>query len=249
MNNNNFMVPVAIVIAGALIAGAVYFGGSTVQPADTPEVQGTTDTVAEDTNQPAAEQNPTNLTVKIGDDPVLGDRDSAKVAIVEFSDFECPYCKRFHDQTFDQLVSTYVDTGDAIIVYKDFPLSFHDPNATEQALASECVQKVSGDDAYWKYNNIVYETTTSNKSLSESAALALVDEIGGVDRGQFDECYNNDEFKAEIAADIQEGRSVGITGTPGFIVGTLNDDGSVTGERVVGAQPFASFEQVITKYL
>lgn len=104
----------------------------------------------------------TTSTTPIDGDPVKGDPKKAKVAIVEFSDYECPFCQRFHQTTFDQLIEEYVDTGKAIYVYKDFPLSFHDPVATEEAMAAQCVYEFKGDDAFFTFASAIYEKTRTN---------------------------------------------------------------------------------------
>ena len=102
--------------------------------------------------------------VKIDDDPLLGNKDKAKVAIVEFSDFECPFCQRFHTDTFDQIVSDYVEDNTAIYVYRDFPLSFHEPKASEAANAANCIREVAGDEKFFEFSRIYYANTQSNGS-------------------------------------------------------------------------------------
>lgn len=100
--------------------------------------------------------------VNIDDDPIKGNKDKAKVAIVEFSDFECPFCQRFHSDTFSQIVSDYIDNDKAIYVYRDFPLSFHEPKASEAANAANCVREVAGDDKFFEFSTIYYKNTQSN---------------------------------------------------------------------------------------
>jgi len=100
--------------------------------------------------------------VSIDDDPVKGNKDKAKVAIVEFSDFECPYCQRFHKETIDQIISNYVDNDKIIYVYRDFPLSFHEPKASEAAVAANCVRKVAGDDKFFEFSKLYYASTKAN---------------------------------------------------------------------------------------
>ncbi len=100
--------------------------------------------------------------VSIDDDPYLGDKDKVKVALVEFSDFECPFCQKFHNDTFEQIISDYVDSGKIIYVYRDFPLSFHEPKASEAANAANCVQKVAGNEKYFEFSKLYYERTQSN---------------------------------------------------------------------------------------
>ena len=100
--------------------------------------------------------------VNIDDDPIKGNKDKAKVAIVEFSDFECPFCQRFHGETFEQIVSEYIDNDKVIYVYRDFPLSFHEPKASEAASAANCVREVAGDDKFYEFSTIYYKNTQSN---------------------------------------------------------------------------------------
>lgn len=100
--------------------------------------------------------------VNIDDDPVKGNKDKAKVAIVEFSDFECPFCQRYHSDTFDQIVSDYIDTDKVVYVYRDFPLSFHEPKASEAANAANCVREVAGDAKFFEFSKIYYKNTQAN---------------------------------------------------------------------------------------
>ncbi|BCX14158.1 MAG: hypothetical protein KatS3mg085_690 [Candidatus Dojkabacteria bacterium] len=187
--------------------------------------------------------------VSIDDDPVLGDRNKAKVAIVEFSDYECPFCKRHHQETFDQIVEEFVNTGKAIIVYRDFPLSFHDPLATTQALAAECVQDIAGDDKYFEYSKLIFETTNSNgNGMKEDQLYTLASQIG-VNQDEVKNCVASDKFLDEIQRDIQDGTAAGINGTPGFIIGVLDENGNVDGVNVAGAQPYSVFKQVIEEQL
>ncbi len=99
--------------------------------------------------------------IEVGDDPVKGST-KAKVALVEFSDFECPFCQSYHETTFPEIISNYVDSNKIIYVYKDFPLSFHDPVATEEAMAATCVQEMKDDEAFFEFAQAVYENTTAN---------------------------------------------------------------------------------------
>lgn len=100
-------------------------------------------------------------TVSIDDDPYIGG-DNAEVVVVEFSDFECPYCKQFHETTFDQLKENYIDNNKIGFVFRDFPLSFHDPVATEYAVAANCVYELEGDEKYFEFNSAVFEATLAN---------------------------------------------------------------------------------------
>lgn len=101
-------------------------------------------------------------TAKIGDDPVKGNRAEGQIAIIEFSDYECPYCERHYLETYSLIMSSYVDTKKAIYVFKDYPLSFHEPIASRKANAANCVKEIGGDEAYFKYHNVLYENFSNN---------------------------------------------------------------------------------------
>jgi protein-disulfide isomerase len=246
-----FLTPAAIILSSIIISISllVSVNGIAVNTSsDSLGVSDTADTapIANNDGQPAG--NP-SATTTIDDDPILGDKDKAKVAIVEFSDYECPFCKRHHEQTFDQIVSNYVDTGKAIMVYRDFPLSFHDPLATDQAMAAECVQDLAGDNKYFEYSKLIFETTQSNgQGMSRSQLFDLANDIG-VDGNKVESCVDSDKFREEVQKDIADGVQAGVTGTPGFVIGILNEDGSVDGVNVSGAQPYSVFEQVIEEQL
>lgn len=189
------------------------------------------------------------LTAKIGDDPILGDKNKAKVAIVEFSDFECPYCQKFHKETFNQITEKYVDTGKAILVFKDFPLSFHEPAARNDANAAECVKEIGGDQKFFQMVKLIYSNTGLNgKGLPKEDMLNLVSSIG-IDKNKISECIDSNKFSKEIDTDIAEGQSIGVEGTPSFLIGSLDKSGEVKGELIVGAQPFSEFEKTLDKLI
>lgn len=93
----------------------------------------------------------------LDDDAILGNKDSVSVAIVEFTDFQCPFCQRHHQQTYPSIVSNLVNTGKAVYVIRDFPLSFHEPMATDKAIAAECAKKLGGDSKYFEYVDKLFE--------------------------------------------------------------------------------------------
>ena len=101
------------------------------------------------------------MNVSLDDDPVLGDK-SAPVTMVEFSDYECPFCKRYFDSTYPELKRDYIDTGKVKVVFRDLPLSFHDPVATIEAVAANCAREQGGDESYFKMHNAIFSATKSN---------------------------------------------------------------------------------------
>ena len=236
----------ALLVSGSILLGSLIIAGAilTLSP------QAANKAVNKDADsQAVADPKDTTAVTSIDDDPVLGDKKKAKVAIVEYSDYECPFCKRFHADTFDTLVKTYVDTGKAIIVFRDFPLSFHDPKATLEAATAECVRKEKGDSAYFAFGKAMYENTQTNgKGLPEGKLDELIRKVGANSK-TVNACAQTADVAAEIKKDISAGEKAGVTGTPSFIIGTLAADGTVTGERVVGALPLSGFQSTVDKYL
>lgn len=181
----------------------------------------------------------------IDDDPLLGNKAEAKVAIVEFSDFECPFCQRFHNDTFTSIKKDYIDTGKAVFVYRDYPLTFHEPGATDAAMAGECVQELGGDKKFFEFADEAFKYTGSNNRTQLKQIAGQL----GLDQNRFNDCLDNNRHAEEIKKDTADGSAAGVSGTPGFIVGTLNADGSVDGEVIAGAQPYAVFQAAIDRQL
>ncbi|MBP9770977.1 DsbA family protein [Candidatus Gracilibacteria bacterium] len=172
------------------------------------------------------------------DDAVLGDKD-APVTIVEFSDYQCPYCGIFENEAYLKIKSQYIDTGKAKLVFRDFPLSFH-PYAYPSALFAECARSVSKnpDADYYKVHDKLFETVQNGKfdyDVMSKFAVSL-----GINKTELKTCFDSDKFKDEIEADQKAGQSAGINGTPGFII---------NGQIISGAQPFEQFQAVIEPIL
>ncbi len=176
----------------------------------------------------------TDMKILADDDPFMGEED-APVTIVEFSDYECPFCARFYDQTLPQIKSQYVDTGKIKFVYRDFPLSFHQ-NAHIEAQAAECAREQGGNIVYFKYHDEIFKRTTSNGQGIAVDQLPVIAKDVGLDVNKFNTCLDSGKFKSEVDKDISDGSAAGISGTPGFII---------NGKLISGAQPFSVFKQVI----
>ena len=240
----------AMLVAGAILLASLIIAGSVVAVSQklAPKIPTTAKDAAQTApNAPGKED--VSATTSLDDDSVLGDKKKAKAAIVEFSDYECPYCKRFHQETFDQLVKDYVDTGKVALAFRDFPLSFHDPNATMEAGVAECVRKEKGDKAYFSFGKALYEGTQANGKGLPAGKLDELIRKTGANPTTVNACAETTAVKQEIAKDIEDGGKAGISGTPSFIIGALNTDGTVTGERIVGAVPINNFKETIDKYL
>ena len=186
---------------------------------------------------------PDTIQVSLDDDPMKGNPD-AELTIVEFSDFQCPFCMRFYVQTMPLIEEAYIDTGKINFVYRDFPLQHHQ-NAVPTHIAAECADEQG---AFWPYHDILFETQNTWKSLpSETIFVQLVkyaDDLG-LQISEFESCLNSASFVQEIQMDYREGVEYGVRGTPAFFIGN-EEDGYVL---LSGAQPFEVFQNVIESKL
>jgi len=175
----------------------------------------------------------TPVDVSEDDDAVEG-KASAPVTIIEFSDFQCPFCGKFYSETYTQLKKDYIDTGKVRLVFRDFPLSFH-PMAQPSAEAAECVRnaaKTKGKNAdaeYFKFHNKLFE---NQDTLSEDNLKKWAKEQGY----DITTCLSSGKFKDEVANDETEGQTAGVSGTPAFFI---------NGQILEGAQPYANFKTMI----
>ncbi len=169
-------------------------------------------------------------------DHIRGNKD-AKVTFIEYSDFECPFCKKF-EPTMQQMEKEY---GDKVrIVYRHFPLSFH-PNAPKEAEAVECANDLGGNDAFWKYHDAILERTTSGGTGFALTDLVPLAKELGLDEAKFKDCLDTGKFTKHVQDDEAGGGSAGITGTPGsFII-----DAKGTAQLVSGALPYASIKSTL----
>lgn len=198
---------------------------------------------------PQQPQQPETATVSVDDDPVKGNLDKAEVVVVEFSDYECPFCKRYFNDTYGKLVEEYVSQENVALVFRDLPLSIHEPGASREANAAECVRDQLDDEAYFEMHNYIFNNTPGNGPGIPVEDLASYGAELGANKEELTSCIEEQKFQDEIDADMQAANSVGITGTPGFVVGTLDENGDVTGDIITGAQPYANFQSTIDKYL
>ncbi|MBU1149141.1 DsbA family protein [Patescibacteria group bacterium] len=150
--------------------------------------------------------------------------ENAKVTMIEFSDFECPYCSS-HQETVKQILEQYPD--DVILYYKHFPLSFHD-NAQKAAEASECAGEQG---KFWEMHDLLYAASSLSVEVFKGFAKDL-----GLNTGTFDSCLDDGKYAAKVAADTQEGIAAGVEGTPATYV---------NGMLISGAYPFESFQEII----
>ncbi|MFH1752238.1 MAG: DsbA family protein [archaeon] len=166
-------------------------------------------------------------TISVDDDSFIGNAE-APVTIVEFSDFQCPYCGKFYNETLAMLKKEYLDTGKAKLVYRDFPLSFH-ADAQKAAEAAECAGEQG---KYFEMHDKIFENQSSIgvENLKQYAVDI------GLDSSAFNTCLDSGTMAQEVQKDISDGQAYGVSGTPTFFV---------NGQKVVGAQPFTVFKQLI----
>lgn len=178
---------------------------------------------------PKAESAPTRFNVPVGTAPIWGPSD-APVTIIEFSDYECPYCKKWEAEVWPQLQQAYPNK--IRLVYKDFPLSQIHPNASPAAMAARC----AGDqNKYWQYHDQVFTVS----SLSQQALDSIAAQVG-LDTKTWKDCIAANKYKTEIETDYSYGTQLGISGTPTFFINGL---------PLVGAQPYSAFKKVIDQEL
>ena len=182
---------------------------------------------------------PARVKVALSDRPIRGDKD-APLTLVEFTDYQCPYCQRFFRDTYPQLKAKYIDTGKLRLVVKDFPLSFH-KNARKAAQAAHC----AGDqERFWEMHDLLFD----NANRLQAKLLPGYAEALSMDVAEFDECLASNRHLTAIDGDSRDARTAGITGTPSFVLGKTDGD-TLVGARITGAKPLQIFERQIEALL
>lgn len=183
---------------------------------------------------------PAPSTVDLDDDG-MGSLE-AKVAIVEFSDFQCPYCRRFHEQTFPQIEETYIETGRVRYFFRDFPLEQIHHEAVAAAVAAKCSGR---QNKYWEMHHALF---SQQGRLGPELFAELARDLG-LDLEAFQTCMGDPAREEEVMEDLAFGQSIGVRGTPHFLVGRIEEGRLVDVKSVSGAQPFASFQSLIESLL
>jgi protein-disulfide isomerase len=208
----------------------------TSTPSPTPQPTST------NTPSPTATATPTSNSntnsVSTGHLPIKGDS-GAKVTIIEFSDFQCPYCKTFFNDTFNQINSEYIQTGKVKFAYRHFPLNFH-TNAEKAALASECANEQG---KFWDMHSKLFNEQNTWATQSSTDVVSTFNTYAssmGMDSSKFSSCMNDNKFMSNINEDKNAAQSLGISGTPTFYI---------NGQVLNGAMPFSSFKTIIDQEL
>jgi len=217
-----------LVIALAFFTGYLFFKVQNLEKATAPG------NVAQQLPQQAAAPG-TKQNVSNGHLPVLGNKD-AKVTIVEFADFQCPFCKRLHDETIPQIKKTYIDTGKAKLYYRHY--AFLGQESTWAAEASECANEQG---KFWDYHDLLFDKQGQENSgtFSKDNLKGFAQQLG-LNTSQFNDCVDAEKYKKNVSDDLNDGQKLGVNGTPGTFVNGL---------LVEGAQPFAAFQKTIDQEL
>ncbi len=213
---NKFLIPIAVIVAGALVAGAVFFKSK--GPA-----------------APVEDGQPVDVTVsEVSDSDHLLGSPNAELVIVEFSDIDCPYCAVFH-ATMHKIMDEYGPNGDVAWVYRNFPLDSLHPDARAKAESAECVASLGGNDAYWDYLDALFARTETLADLPSIAAEF------GVDQTAFNACVSEKRFADKVTAHGDEAMAAGGRGTPYSVI--VAKDGATY--PINGALPYDVIKQTI----
>lgn len=231
MENKSSAIPIAIIIAGLIVAGSIIYTSRGKPPQ---EVKIENKIIAENQPSPGVD----NIKPITAEDHILGNPD-ASVKIVEFSDTECPFCKNFHG-TMHQLINEYGKTGEVAWVYRHFPIDQLHPKARKEAEATECAAELGGNDKFWSYLDRLFEITPSNNNL-DPTELPRIAEYAGLDRAKFEQCLASGKYAERVQENLDDAIKSEGTGTPYSIIIAKNGKKSV----INGALPYSMVKSAV----
>ncbi|MEM7358135.1 MAG: thioredoxin domain-containing protein [Pseudomonadota bacterium] len=205
------------------------------------EVKGLKEAIAE---RPVANSAPTRNSgnVSIDQSPYVGNNE-AEIAIIEFSDYQCPYCRRHFTQTFPEISRNYLEPGKVKYVMKQFPLGFH-AKARGASIAALCVEQEKPGE-YWRAHESIF---SGNTKLNQESYLEMASSLG-IQSAKFQACMADPKIASLVDQDLREGEGVGVSGTPAFYIGKIKDGKVVGGRLVSGARPYSTFENLLESLL
>lgn len=231
-----FIIPISIIIAGGLIAWALFARGNTSKTA----VRGSDLISLYD------------VAAISSVDHIRGYKD-AKIVFIEYSDLECPFCKDYHE-SMKKILAEYSQNNQVAWVYRHFPLSFGEkplhPQAAKEAEATECAYELGGEDSFWKLTDAIYATTKSNNGLDMSTLPTLA-ESANVDKTKFKTCLDNGKYTAKIKEAFEAGSKAGARGTPYTVIRFNGQDIPMVDAQgnSLGALPYDILKKVVEKIL
>jgi protein-disulfide isomerase len=179
--------------------------------------------------------------VSLSGRPMLGHTD-APLTLIEFSDYQCPYCRRFFETTLPALKAEYIATGKLRYVFRDFPIDRIHPFARKAAEAAHC----AGDQGkYWEMHDLLFQNPKALQVEQLKVYARRLDIVGVA----FDDCLDQGKYATQVQKDVDDGAAAGVQGTPGFFLGKPRADGAIQGTIIKGAQPIAVFRQIIERLL
>ena len=189
------------------------------------------------TNQEKSDNNSMNLNKEnlLYGSTILGNS-NAKISIVEFGDYQCTFCYKFHKDTMKQIVEKYVENGDVNFVYRDFPL-----NGESSIMASEASYCAQEQGKFWQYHDILYENWGGENTgwITNEVLLGFAKDTG-LNLNEFNSCMNDSIYRQKVLNNEEFAKKINVDATPSFMI--FNDKEIY---RIVGAQPFERFEQVL----
>ncbi|MEK7066724.1 MAG: thioredoxin domain-containing protein [Patescibacteria group bacterium] len=232
-NKSALTVPMAIVVAGIFIAGAIVVAGKS-------NSSGTAAIAGGEPTKPAPKE--INLRAVTASDHIRGDL-NAKVKVVEYSDMECPFCKVFHE-TMVKIMADYAGNKNVAWVYRHFPIDSLHPKARNEAEATECAYEQGGDVVFWKYLDRIMEITPSNNRL-DPVELKNSATFVGINADKLQACLDSKKYAEKVQADEDDAVSAGARGTPYSVVLEIN--GKKT--PIDGALPYEEVKATIESAL
>jgi protein-disulfide isomerase len=195
----------------------------------------------EEGRRPPSRQDEQLRPVSIDDDHIRG-RADAKVTLIEFSDFQCPFCERFYRETLPLIDKEYIQTGKVRMVYRDFPLVDVHKDAQKAAEAAQCAGEQG---KYWEMHDLIFANSAA-MSVDDLKNHARVLDIAA---DRFDRCVESGQYAEEVKNDATDGQALGVQGTPTFFVGLTGRDNTILAIPIGGARPYAVFKQTFDRFL
>jgi len=180
-------------------------------------------------------------TVALAGNAMLGNPE-APLTLIEFSDYQCPFCARFHQNTLAALKAEYIDTGKLRYVFRDFPLDHIHPKARKAAEAARCAGEQG---RYWAMHDVLFQ----HQQALEVEQLQAYGRDLGLEALPFETCVAQGRYAAAVQQDVEAGMAAGVRATPSFVLGNTRPDDTIQGLAIKGAQPLATFRQAIERLL
>lgn len=211
-------IPLAIIVGFAMIAIAIFFTSGSNTPVEKPATD-------------AGNQAPTAVVRQVSESDYILGNPNAPIVMIEYSDYDCPFCKQFHS-TMHQILDEYGVTGRLAWVYRQFPLVDLHPNSPQIAEAALCVGDLGGDTAFWTFSDSVFDSRDETE-FTNVTKLPQFAEAAGVERAAFIECMDTDRMMDTLKADMSDGLAAGANGTPYTVLRVGNQQAIIN-----GAQPY-----------